>query len=34
VKGFADQTRTIEAKGSGNEETLVFRMQPIAGDAK
>ena len=34
VKGFADQTRTIEAKGGGNEETLVFRMQPITGDAK
>jgi len=29
VKGFADQTRTIEAKGGGNEETTVFRMQPI-----
>ncbi len=34
VKGFVDQTRTVEAKGGGNEETLVFRMQPIAGDAK
>lgn len=34
VKGFADQTRTIEAKGGGNEETVVFRMQPIMGDAK
>ncbi|HEY6945333.1 MAG TPA: carboxypeptidase-like regulatory domain-containing protein [Candidatus Acidoferrum sp.] len=34
VKGFADQTRTVEAKGGGNEETLVFRMQPVTGDAK
>ncbi|HEV2195888.1 MAG TPA: carboxypeptidase-like regulatory domain-containing protein [Candidatus Acidoferrum sp.] len=34
VKGFSDQTRTVEAKGGGNEETLVFRMQPITGDAK
>ena len=32
VKGFADQTRTIEAKGDGNEQTLVFRMQPVKGD--
>lgn len=34
VKGFADQTRTVEAKGGGNQETLVFRMQPVTGDAK
>lgn len=34
VKGFADQTRTVEAKGGGNEEALVFRMQPVTGDAK
>lgn len=34
VKGFVDQARTVEAKGGGNEETLVFRMQPITGDAK
>lgn len=34
VKGFADQTRTVEAKGGGNEETLVFRMQLVTGDAK
>jgi len=34
VKGFADQTKTVEAKGGGNEETLVFRMQPVTGDAK
>lgn len=34
VKGFADQTRTVEAKGGGNEETVVFRLQPIAGDTK
>lgn len=34
VKGFADQTRTVEAKGGGNDEALVFRMQPVTGDAK
>lgn len=34
VKGFADQTKTVAAKGGGNEETLVFRMQPVTGDAK
>ena len=34
VKGFTDQTKTVEAKGGGNEETLVFRMQPTTGDAK
>lgn len=34
VKGFADQTRTIEAKGGGNEETVVFRMQSNSGDKK
>ncbi|HKW62276.1 MAG TPA: carboxypeptidase-like regulatory domain-containing protein [Candidatus Acidoferrum sp.] len=34
VKGFVDQTKTIEAKGGGNEETVVFRMQPVTGDAK
>ncbi len=32
VKGFAEQTRTIDAKTSGNEESMVFRMQPTAGD--
>lgn len=34
VKGFADQTKTVEAKGGGNEETVVFRMQPVTGEAK
>jgi len=34
VKGFASQTRTIEAQGGGNEETVVFRMQPDSGDKK
>ena len=34
AKGFADQTRTIEAKGGGNEETVVFRLQPNSGDQK
>ena len=31
VKGFADQTHTIDAKSGGNEETVVFRMQPVTG---
>jgi len=31
VKGFAEQTRTIDAKTGGNEESMVFRMQPAAG---
>ena len=34
VKGFGDQTKTVEAKGGGKEETVVFRMQPVTGDAK
>jgi hypothetical protein len=34
AKGFADQTRTIEAKGGGHEETVVFRMQSVKGDNK
>jgi len=32
VKGFAEQTRTIDAKTGGTEESMVFRMQPAAGD--
>ena len=31
VKGFAEQTRTIDAKSGANEESTVFRMQPTAG---
>lgn len=31
VKGFADETRTIDAANGLSEETVVFRMQPIAG---
>ena len=31
AKGFVDQTRTVDAKGAGNEEAVVFRMQPAAG---
>jgi len=31
VKGFAEQTRTIDAKSGANEENMVFRMQPSAG---
>src|SRR5438094_10415520 len=32
VKGFAEQTRTIDAKTGGNEESMVFRMKPAGGD--
>ena len=31
VKGFANEVRTVDATNGLNEETLVFRMQPIAG---
>ena len=33
-KGFVDQTRTIEAMGGGNQENVVFRMQPSTGGKK
>jgi len=31
AKGFAEQTRTIDAKTGGNEESMVFHMLPAAG---
>jgi hypothetical protein len=31
AKGFAEQTRAIDAKTGGNEESIVFRMQAAAG---
>lgn len=31
VKEFADQTRTVDATTGADEETVVFRMQPITG---
>jgi len=31
AKGFAEQTRTIDAKTGANEGSAVFRMQPTAG---
>jgi hypothetical protein len=31
VKGFAEQTRVVDAKSGGNEERMVFRMLPAAG---
>lgn len=34
MKGFADQMRTVNATGGGNQENVVFRMQPIEGDKK
>lgn len=34
VNGFEPQTRTVDAKNGGNEETIVFRMQPVGGGKK
>lgn len=34
VKGFGEQTRTIDAKNGGDAENLVFRMRPAEGDKK
>ncbi len=34
AKGFVEQTRTIDAKSGGNEESMMFRMQPAAGGKK
>ena len=34
VKGFVDQTRTIDAQGGGNEENVLFRMELIVRDTK
>ena len=31
VKGFADQTRTVDATTGADEETVVFRMLPMTG---
>ncbi len=31
AKGFAEQTRAIDAKTGANEESMVFRMRPTAG---
>lgn len=31
VKGFVDQTRRIDAKNGQNEESVTFRLQPVAG---
>jgi len=34
MKGFVEQARTIDAQGGGNEENVVFRMEPISRDKK
>ena len=34
AKGFAEQTRAIDARNGGNVESVVFRMQPAAGGKK
>jgi hypothetical protein len=31
VKGFVDQSRTVDAKTGENEVRIVFRMQPVTG---
>jgi len=34
AKGFADQTRTLDAKNGLNEARIVFRMEPGTGEKK
>jgi carboxypeptidase family protein len=34
AKGFTQQTRTIDAKSSGNEESIAFRLEPAVGGKK
>ena len=34
AKGFAEETRTIDAKSGASEESMVFRLQPAAGEKK
>jgi hypothetical protein len=34
AKGFTKQTRTIDAKGGGNEESIAFRLEPAVGGKK
>lgn len=34
AKGFADQTRPLDAKTGLSEARLVFRMEPVAGEKK
>src|SRR5882762_1492755 len=34
AKGFAEQTRTIDAKSGGNEQSIAFRLEPAVGGKK
>ena len=34
AKGFREQTRTIDAKSSGKEESIAFRLEPTVGGKK
>lgn len=34
AKGFTDQTRMVDAKNGGDEERMVFRMEPVAEGKK
>jgi hypothetical protein len=34
ARGFAEQTRTVDAKNSGNEESIAFRLEPAVGGKK
>jgi hypothetical protein len=34
AKGFSDQTHTVDAKNGGNEETVVFHLEPAVGEKK
>jgi hypothetical protein len=34
ARGFAEQTRTIDAKSGGNAESMAFRLEPALGGKK
>ena len=34
AKGFTEQTRTIDAKSGGNEQSIAFRLEPAMGGKK
>jgi hypothetical protein len=34
AKGFTEQTRIIDTKNGGNEESIAFRLEPVVGGKK
>jgi hypothetical protein len=34
AKGFTEQTRKIDAKNGGNEDSIAFRLEPVVGGKK